>query len=171
MADERAHLSRELITKTALDVVAREGLAALSMRRLAQELDVWPMSMYRHFRDKEDLLDAVAAAGAEDVQLPTGRGGPRTRLGAIATEARGLLVRQPDDLRRRTLTSPGMRRLGDAATRVLEDAGASPSDSARGWRAVLAYVIGAIELEASGEAEADDFEAGLERVLRGTISM
>ena len=74
MPGKRTPLSRELITNTAVDVVRREGLAALSMRRLAQELDVWPMSMYRHFRDKEELLDAVAAAGAEDVELPSVRG-------------------------------------------------------------------------------------------------
>jgi TetR/AcrR family transcriptional regulator, tetracycline repressor protein len=171
MAEKRAHLSRELITTTALDVVAREGLAALSMRRLAQELDVWPMSLYRHFRDKEDLLDAVAAAGAEDVVLPRGRGNPRAQLLELARQARELLGRQPDELRRRALTSPGLHRLSDAATRVLEDAGASPSDAALGWRAVLAYVVGSIELDAAIEGEADGFDAGLDRLLRGTISM
>ena len=92
-------------------------------------------------------------------------------MDAIAKEARDLLARQPTDLRRRALTSPGMRRLSDAATGSLEDAGASPSDAALGWRAVLAYVIGSIELDAATDAASEDFDAGLERVLRGTISM
>ena len=170
MAQPRAPLSRELITKTALDVVAREGLAALSMRRLALELDVWPMSMYRHFRDKEDLLDAVAAAGAEDFELPPGRGSARDQLTALAAEARALLARQPSDLRRRTLTSPSVRQLSDAGIRLLAESGVPPTEAATVWRAVLAYVIGSIELDAASEASDDAFEEGLEQVLRGTIT-
>jgi AcrR family transcriptional regulator len=171
MAEKRATLTRELITETALDIVAHEGLGALSMRRLAQELDVWPMSMYRHFRDKEDLLDAVAAAGAERVKLPRGRGDARSRLSALAEETRGALARQPSDLRRRTLASPGMERLGAAAREVFEQSGASPEDAVIAWRAVLAYVIGSIEIDAAIETEGAAFDAGLERVVRGTINV
>ena len=169
MAQTRATLSRELITKTALEVVAHEGLAALSMRRLAQELDVWPMSMYRHFRDKEDLLDAVAAAGAEDFELPPERGSRREQLAGLAAQARRLLARQPSDLRRRTLTSPGMLRLSDAALQTLTESGVPAAEARTAWRAVLAYVIGSIELDAATEGSEDSFEDGLERVLRGTM--
>jgi|RhiMethySRZTD1v2_1073278.scaffolds.fasta_scaffold682082_2 AcrR family transcriptional regulator len=169
MAGKRT-LSRELITSTALDVVARDGVAALSMRRLAQELDVWPMSVYRHFRDKEDLLDAVAAAGADEVAMPRARGGGPERVAALATEARALLERQPSELRRRALTSPGLGRLGDAAREALAEGGMAPAEAALAWRAVLAYVIGSIELDAGAEASKNDFEEGLKRVLRGTIS-
>jgi len=165
MAGKRT-LSRELITTTALDVVARDGLAALSMRRLAQELDVWPMSVYRHFRDKEDLLDAVAAAGADDVALPAGK-----QLSAFAAEARSLLERQPSDLRRRALTSAGLLRLGDAAVEALTEAGVPSAEAAIAWRTVLAYVVGSIELDAATEASEADFEEGLKRVLRGTITV
>jgi TetR/AcrR family transcriptional regulator, tetracycline repressor protein len=170
MAGKRT-LSRELITTTALDVVARDGLAALSMRRLAQELDVWPMSVYRHFRDKEDLLDAVAAAGAEEVAVPRHRGGGPKRVAVLAAEARMLLERQPNELRRRALSSPGLVRLGDAAGETLTESGLAPADAALAWRAVLAYVIGSIELDAATEDSEDDFEEGLKRVLRGTISV
>ena len=169
MVGKRAQLTRELITETALDVVARDGLDALSMRRLAQELDVWPMSVYRHFRDKEDLLDAVADAGAEDLELPRRRGGSRQQLAALAGHARGLLERQPRDLRRRALNSPGMLRLGEAALDALTQSGASPEEAAASWRAVLAYVIGSIELDAATDPTENAFEEGLERVLRGTI--
>jgi AcrR family transcriptional regulator len=165
MAGKRT-LSRELITSTALDVVARDGLAALSMRRLAQELDVWPMSVYRHFRDKEDLLDAVAAAGADEMAMPRGRGSRQKRVAALATEARAMLERQPTDLRRRALASAGLVRLSDAAREALADGGLPLEDAAVAWHAVLAYVVGSIELDATTEA----FEEGLERVLRGTIT-
>ena len=166
MAEQRTQLSRELITATALDVVARDGLGALSMRRLAQELDVWPMSVYRHFRDKEDLLDAVAAAGAEGGELPEREGTWRDQTAALAREARALMARQPSDLRRRTLASPGVLRLTDAGVAVLEGAGLAADVAAVGWRTVLAYVVGSIEIEAAGEA-GSGFDDGLERVLDG----
>jgi AcrR family transcriptional regulator len=153
MADKRIQLSRELITNAAVDVVARDGLAALSMRRLAQELDVWPMSVYRHFRDKDDLLDAVAAAGAEGVDLPPAEGTWREQLPALAEEARVLLARQPIDLRRRTLLSPGVLRLTDAALRVMREGGLSAAAAATAWRTVLAYVVGSIEFEAATGSE------------------
>jgi AcrR family transcriptional regulator len=148
MADKRTQLSRELITSAARDVVAREGLGALSMRRLAQELDVWPMSVYRHFRDKDDLLDAVAAAGAEGVELPRATGPWQARLARLAGEARALFARQPGELRRRTLLSPGVVRLTDAALGLLRETGLSRADAAASWAAVLGYVLGSIELDA-----------------------
>src|SRR4051812_49753279 len=61
-------LSRERILEVALELAAADGVEALSMRRLAQELDVWPMSVYRYFQDKDALLDAMAADLIE--QLP-----------------------------------------------------------------------------------------------------
>ena len=171
MPDKRTQLSREVITDAAVRVVAAEGLAALSMRRLALELDVWPMSVYRHFRDKEDLLDAVAEAGAQDVELPAAEGDWREQLAALAGEARAVLSRQPSELRRRTIGSPGLVRLTDPALRALRAAGLTRAAAATAWRAVLAYVLGSIELEAasgSGMAAGDAaFEAGLERVLDG----
>jgi AcrR family transcriptional regulator len=153
MADNRTQLSRELITSTATRLVAGEGLAALSMRRLAQELDVWPMSVYRHFRDKEDLLDAVAAAAAGPIDLPAPQGSWREQLTALAGEARTMLARQPVDLRRRTLLSPGVMSLTDAALAVLREAGLSTGAAATGWRTVLAHVIGSIELDAATGTE------------------
>lgn len=159
MPEKRTQLSRERITAAAVDVVAREGLAALSMRRLAQELDVWPMSVYRHFRDKEDLLDAVAAAGAEGVKLPAADADWRRQVAMLAGEARDLLARQPTELRRRAVLSPGVLGLTDAALRALRGAGLSAAEAATGWHAVLAYVIGSIELEAATPGERDTHAA------------
>lgn len=160
MPETRTQLSRDLITSTALDLVACEGLEALSMRRLAQELDVWPMSVYRHFRDKEDLLDAVAAAAVESIDLPASGGDWRDRLAVLAEELRALLARQPVELRRRTLVSPGILRIADEALRALRGGGLDEAGAAVAWRAVLAYVVGSIELEAA---------AGTSRELQATL--
>jgi DNA-binding transcriptional regulator YhcF (GntR family) len=64
--DAEATLTRERIVATATAVADKEGLGALSMRHVAAELDVATMSLYRHIRDKDDLLALmIDAAFAE----------------------------------------------------------------------------------------------------------
>lgn len=59
-AGRRAPLSRRRVLATALDLVDRDGLDALSMRKLAAALDVEAMSLYKHVRNKDDLLAGLA---------------------------------------------------------------------------------------------------------------
>lgn len=56
----------------ALDVGAAEGLEAVSLRRLAQELQVTPMALYRHVRDKQDLINAMTEAVLEGIDATVG---------------------------------------------------------------------------------------------------
>ncbi|NND83320.1 MAG: TetR/AcrR family transcriptional regulator, partial [Gammaproteobacteria bacterium] len=55
----RGHLSRAVITRAGLAVAREDGVQNLTMKRLADELAVTPMAIYRHFEDKSDLIDAV----------------------------------------------------------------------------------------------------------------
>ncbi|MBE9372881.1 TetR/AcrR family transcriptional regulator C-terminal domain-containing protein [Saccharopolyspora sp. HNM0983] len=65
-------LSRELVVRAAIVLADAEGRAALSMRRLAAELGVGPMSLYRQVPDKDELLRLMAdtAFGAEELPEP-----------------------------------------------------------------------------------------------------
>ncbi len=63
-------LNRDDLIATALAVSDAEGLDAVTIRRVAQQHDVTPMALYRHFPDKEGLLDAVAEQLLSDVWLP-----------------------------------------------------------------------------------------------------
>lgn len=56
----RGTLNAEVIVAAAIAVIEHAGLGKLTTRRLAQELDVRPMSLYTHFRDKDAILRAVA---------------------------------------------------------------------------------------------------------------
>jgi TetR/AcrR family transcriptional regulator, tetracycline repressor protein len=56
----RARLSRATVTNRALKLADADGLEALTIRKLAQDLRVTPMALYWHFRSKEDLLEGVA---------------------------------------------------------------------------------------------------------------
>jgi len=62
-----ARLTRERIVETALDLIDRKGLAAVTMRRVADELGVQAPSLYNHVRSKEELLDAVAESVMQKV--------------------------------------------------------------------------------------------------------
>jgi AcrR family transcriptional regulator len=77
----------------------RDGLDGLSMRRLAQELSVDPMSIYYHLHDKDALLAAMAdAVVAEIVPVPEASpaGAPWTEeLRALVMAARHAMVRHP----------------------------------------------------------------------------
>jgi AcrR family transcriptional regulator len=60
-------LTRERIVAAALTLIDRDGLDAVTMRRIADELGVQAPSLYNHMRSKEALLDAVAASVIEQV--------------------------------------------------------------------------------------------------------
>lgn len=62
-------LTRETLITTALSIVDKDGLGALSMRRLGAELGVDPMAAYRHLPNKEALLDGVVEAVIAEVDL------------------------------------------------------------------------------------------------------
>src|SRR5215471_1239610 len=62
-------LTRRAIIDRALALGDAEGLEAVSLRRLATDLDVTPMALYRHVKDKQDLVNAMYEAIVEDFDL------------------------------------------------------------------------------------------------------
>jgi len=59
VAKTESRLSREMVADGALALADAEGLEALTIRRLAQELGVTPMALYWHFKNKDELLSGV----------------------------------------------------------------------------------------------------------------
>ena len=62
-------LTREQIVAAAIGIVDREGLDKLSMRKLASELDMSPMSLYYHVPDKSALYDLILDAVMSDIDV------------------------------------------------------------------------------------------------------
>ena len=89
----REPISREAIVTAAIKLLDREGLAALSMRRLAEELGTGAASLYWHVGSKDGLLDLVfdeiigEAAGARTRPRRTGRSSSRRWPGSSAASA------------------------------------------------------------------------------------
>ncbi|WP_316527755.1 TetR/AcrR family transcriptional regulator [Kitasatospora brasiliensis] len=72
--ERRGRLSRPLVLGAAVALVDREGLAALTMRRLATELGVESMALYRYTPGKEALIDGLVEAYFDEInaRLRTG---------------------------------------------------------------------------------------------------
>jgi len=63
----REPLSRERVLRAAIELADAEGLEALTMRRLAKALGVEAMSLYNYVKSKDELLDGILEAVAEEV--------------------------------------------------------------------------------------------------------
>ena len=157
-----ARLSRERILAVADRLAREDGLEALSMRRIAEQLDVWPMSLYRHFQDKDALLDALAAGAAPAAPLAVRGRGWRAQVAGLAAEVRAVVAAQPSGLGERlalVLDGPALRELDGTARSALERAGVA--DAAAAWSAVSTYAFGAAVRRLDDAA----FAAGLDLLL------
>ncbi|MEV7555067.1 TetR/AcrR family transcriptional regulator C-terminal domain-containing protein [Amycolatopsis sp. NPDC089917] len=78
-------LSRERLLRTAIAIADVEGVDAVSMRRVAAELEVGPMSLYRHIENKENLVTQMADLVFGEAELPDpGPAGWRAKLELVA---------------------------------------------------------------------------------------
>lgn len=80
----RPPLTRPRIVRTALRFVDTKGLSALTMRSLANELEVSPMALYNHVRDKEELVDLMVDLMLGEVDCGVTEGDWMTQLRALA---------------------------------------------------------------------------------------
>jgi AcrR family transcriptional regulator len=69
--EPKSRLSRERVLRAAIAHADAGGLDALSMRKLAEELDVAPMALYRHVANKDDLIDGMVDVVFSEVGLPS----------------------------------------------------------------------------------------------------
>ena len=87
----RPRLNRERVLSAAILLADEIGIDALSMRRLAQELDVVPMALYKHVAHKEELLDGMVEAIVAEIDPPLADVGWRTAVRTRILSARAAL--------------------------------------------------------------------------------
>jgi TetR/AcrR family transcriptional regulator, tetracycline repressor protein len=151
----RVPLSRESIVRAALALVDREGLPALSMRRLGAELGVDPMAVYYHVSNKEALLDAIVEAVMADIDLAVDDRGaaPEDRIMCAARAYRDAMLAHPEALPivlSRGPRTPGAMRPVELLLAILRDAGLSPTQAMAGMNAIAATVRGTVSMIADG---------------------
>jgi AcrR family transcriptional regulator len=93
--DRRATLNRARVVEAAIELADREGIDAVSMRRLGQELGVEAMSLYTHVKGKDDLLAGMADAVVAQVPVERVAADWRTALRAMILGARATMLRHP----------------------------------------------------------------------------
>ncbi|MFV0286165.1 MAG: TetR/AcrR family transcriptional regulator [Demequina sp.] len=128
MTQDRLPLSRERVVSEAMALADTSGLEALSMRTLADRLGVVPMALYKHVRNKEELLDAMVDAVVTAIgPAPTG-GDWLTRARALIGAARHEMLRHPwawRAIETREAPSPPVLDHMEAMLQVLGDGGLS----------------------------------------------
>ncbi|HKW73821.1 MAG TPA: TetR/AcrR family transcriptional regulator C-terminal domain-containing protein [Candidatus Dormibacteraeota bacterium] len=143
-------LSRARILAAALVLVDQDGLDALTMRRLADHLEVDPMSIYNYINGKEALLDGLAEQLWREVPLPDRAKGWKTVLRAYAISIRDIARRHPLAysllLSRGILPGPALE-LIDNSLHTLETAGLKRPKAAEMMRTLHAYAAGYATLE------------------------
>jgi AcrR family transcriptional regulator len=94
-AERRAPLTRDRVLRTAIELVDRDGIESLSMRRLGQELGVDAMALYRHVQNKDDLLDGIVEMIVGQIERPSPNADWKTTLREQAMAARRVMLRHP----------------------------------------------------------------------------
>jgi AcrR family transcriptional regulator len=91
----RTPLSRDRTVRAAVALADAGGFDSLSMRKLAEELDTAPMSLYRHVANREDLLDGMVDVVFGEMYPPAVGGDWTTELRERGISARAALQRHP----------------------------------------------------------------------------
>ncbi|WP_345578361.1 TetR/AcrR family transcriptional regulator C-terminal domain-containing protein [Nonomuraea rosea] len=124
--ERRTQLTRDKVITAAIDLADRDGIDAVSMRRLAQELGVEAMSLYTHVRNKDDLLDGMIDAVIGKIPITTDGPDWKTSLRRTALAARAVVLRHtwaPRTLETRTTPGPAVPRYINAILGILRENG------------------------------------------------
>jgi AcrR family transcriptional regulator len=148
----RRPLTRERILQAGLRLIDQLGLESFTMRKLAQDLGVDPMSLYRHFENKDALLDGVADVLWGEVELPGSEIGWEALLRSMATSLRALAHAHPHAYRllcNNQSLSLAMLRLSDVTLTYLQQAGFAQKRALEILCTVCSYAMGYAMVELS----------------------
>jgi AcrR family transcriptional regulator len=150
---EQPGLSRERILIEALSVLDDGGLGALSMRAVASRLNVTPMALYFHFKNKAELLDALVQRVVADIRLPDHPNASWEELMlAFGTSGRQVMREHPGIAAAiigenpSGVGEPGLR-LGERIYAAMQDAGFADVDMAVGFYTVMVFTLGFVAME------------------------
>ncbi|MFF8289417.1 TetR/AcrR family transcriptional regulator [Streptomyces sp. NPDC016309] len=172
----RGRLTRDLVLATALRLVDREGLSSLSMRRLAAELGVEAMALYRYAPGKDALLDGLVEAVFRELMDALGVPAAGERTGMNGGEWREELHRTVREVHRLSLRHPhvvplfatrmlavplarrprAVLRVQEHVLALLVRAGADDHRTELAYRAVTAWAFGFVLVELTAVVDDPD---------------
>ncbi|HEX2157320.1 MAG TPA: TetR/AcrR family transcriptional regulator [Actinomycetes bacterium] len=148
----RIPLTRERVLRAAVAMADRDGVASLSMRKLAKELGVEAMSLYHHVAGKDALLDGMVDHVFGEIDLPAGERSWKEAMRQRAISARAALRRHPWAIalmESRSTPGPANLRHHDAVIGCLRQAGFPVALTAHAYSILDAYIYGFALQEAS----------------------
>jgi AcrR family transcriptional regulator len=147
-------LDRDWIVAAAVRLVDRDGLGALNMRALAQEMGVGTMSLYHHVPNKDALLDGVVEAVLSEIEIPGADAASwDQRAVRMAGSLREVALRHPQCVpllvTRTFVTVPALRPC-EAGFQLLAEAGLDTEQALIAFRTIVAFVLGFVMMESGG---------------------
>lgn len=144
-ARDRAPLSRDRVLLAAMAVADAGGIGSLTIRSLAAELGVKPMSVYHHVANKDEIIDGIVDLVFTEIELPSPDGDWRAEMRLRAVSARAVLRRHPwaiPLLQSRINPGPATLRHHDTIIGALRAAGFSMAMTAHAYALMDSYVFG-----------------------------
>ena len=173
----RRPLTRQRILRAALRLIDRDGLDALSMRKLGATLGVEGMALYRHVGSKQALLEGVVEILLEELELPAaGADSWAEAWLALARSYRRLARMHPGAFRLLALsplsTAERFER-AQAPVAILREAGFDEQTARLAFRTLLSYADGYLLREladADSELTPPDAEAAFDFGIRAILT-
>ncbi len=164
----RAVLTSARVLEAAMALADRIGIEPFTIRKLAAELDVKPMTLYHHVPNKEAILDGIVDLVFSEIELPPEDVDWTTAIRHRCLSARTVLARHPwapPLMESRTSPGPGTLRHHDAVLGCLRRGGLSLPLTAHAYAVIDSFVYGFALQEAnlpfSGSAEIADLAAAI----------
>ena len=143
-ATGRGPLNVQRVVAEAMAIADEDGVAALSMRRLAHRLGYEVMALYNHVANKEALLSLMVDAVADEIDDQGQDAAPLEAVRDIAISTHAAFLRHAwvAELWQRHLPGPARTRLMDTLLRLLEASGLAADLAHHGFHAVTNHVLG-----------------------------
>ena len=155
MEAKRRPLSRGRVLEAAVAYADREGLEALSMRKLGAELGVEAMSLYNHVPNKNALLDGMVEVLLGKLEVPSEEGGWEDRVREAYREFRRLARRHPNVFPLLVVRPPRTMDgvwLVEEFLRTMREAGFDATTALYAFRTLSGYAMGYAMAEIRGFA-------------------
>jgi AcrR family transcriptional regulator len=169
---KRPVLNRVRVIAAAVKLADSIGVEAMTIRRLAVELDVKPMTIYHHVPNKEAIIDGMVDVVFSEIGLPSLEVDWKQAIRQRARSARVVLARHrwaAPLMESRTSPGPATLRHHDAVLGCLRAGGFSIEMTAHAYALIDAFIYGFALQEASLPAAAGDEMADLAQAMAAAM--
>jgi AcrR family transcriptional regulator len=163
-------VSAEQIVTAAVRICDEKGIESLTIRRLAEELDIGAMTLYNYFRGKDEILDGIADHVLGNLQIPhTADPTPSGVARTVADAIFAMMRKHPSVVHllssRTTMSERSLEVAMDRVIGMLREAGFSDEGAVRAYALIMTYCLGFASYQMPREWGPDHVE-GVEELRR-----